>query len=110
TIIFDTCIIYPRTRLDNATGGFITAVNTKTESGYGYVFRDCKLTKNRGFTLYTLGRPWQNDINTTDDAAKSRNKTVFLNTIMGSTIKPEGLNTWDAGTNTSYITYGEYNS
>ncbi|AEW01544.1 hypothetical protein A4D02_05975 [Niastella koreensis] len=109
TIIFDTCIIYPRTRLDNAGGGYVTAVNTKAVSGYGYVFRDCKLTQNRGFTTYTLGRPWQNDASTAD-AGKSRNKTVFLNTAMGATIKPEGWSTWDAGTNTSYITYGEYNS
>ncbi|THU34130.1 T9SS type A sorting domain-containing protein [Niastella caeni] len=109
TIIFDTCIIYPRTRLDNATGGYVTAVNTKAASLYGYVFRDCKITKNRGFTLYSLGRPWQNDAGTAD-AAKSRNKTVFLNTTMGSTVRPDGWSVWDAGTNTSYITYGEYNS
>lgn len=109
TIIFDTCIIYPRTRLDNGTGGFVTAANTKLESGYGYVFRDCKLTKNRGTTFYTLGRPWQNDAGTAD-AAKSRNKTVFLNSFMGSSIKPEGWSAWDAGTNTSYITYAEYNT
>ncbi|HEY1199485.1 MAG TPA: pectinesterase family protein, partial [Niastella sp.] len=101
--------IYPRTRLDNANGGYVTAVNTKAVSGYGYVFRDCKITKNRGFTFYSLGRPWQNDAGTAD-ASKSRNKTVFLNTIMGSTIKPEGWSSWDAGTNTSYITYGEYNT
>jgi pectin methylesterase-like acyl-CoA thioesterase len=109
TIIFDTCIIYPRTRLDNQTGGYVTAVNTKLESGYGYVFRDCKITKNRGFTLYSLGRPWQND-GSTADAVKSRNKTVFLNTLMGSTITPAGWSTWDVGTNTGFITYGEYNS
>lgn len=109
TIIFDTCIIYPRTRLDNANGGYVTAVNTKTVSLYGYVFRDCKITKNRGFTFYSLGRPWQNDASTAD-AAKSRNKTVFLNTKMGSTIRSEGWSSWDAGTNTSYITYGEYNT
>ena len=109
TIIFDTCVIYPRTRLDNSTGGFVTAANTKAESGYGYVFRDCRLTKNRGITLYTLGRPWQNDAGTAD-AAKSRNKTVFLNSFMGSSIKPEGWSAWDAGTNTSYITYAEYNT
>jgi pectin methylesterase-like acyl-CoA thioesterase len=109
TIIFDTCIIYPRTRLDNANGGYVTAVNTKAVSGYGYVFRDCKFTKNRGFTFYSLGRPWQNDAGTAD-AAKSRNKTVFLNTTMGTTIKAEGWSSWDAGTNTGYITYGEYNS
>lgn len=109
TIIFDTCIIYPRTRLDNSTGGYVTAANTKFESGYGYVFRDCKLTKNRGTTLYTLGRPWQNDAGTAD-IAKSYNKTVFLNSFMGASIKPEGWSTWDAGTNTSFITYAEYNT
>ncbi|RXK59632.1 T9SS type A sorting domain-containing protein [Lacibacter luteus] len=109
TIIFDTCVIYPRTRLDNGSGGFVTAANTKLESGYGYVFRDCKLTKNRGITFYTLGRPWQNDAGTAD-ASKSRNKTVFLNSFMGSSIKPEGWSAWDAGTNTSYITYAEYNT
>ncbi|MFT3845991.1 MAG: pectinesterase family protein [Lacibacter sp.] len=109
TIIFDTCIIYPRTRLDNGTGGYVTAANTKEVSGYGYVFRDCRLTKNRGTTLYTLGRPWQNDAGTAD-ASKSHNKTVFLNSFMGSSIKPEGWSTWDAGTNTSYITYAEYNT
>ncbi|OQP64355.1 hypothetical protein A3860_20500 [Niastella vici] len=109
TIIFDTCIIYPRTRLDLGTGGYVTAVNTKDASKYGYVFRDCKITKNRGTTLYSLGRPWQNDAGTAD-AAKSRNKTVFLNTTMGASVLPTGWSTWDAGTNTSYITYGEYNS
>ncbi|WP_144885375.1 pectinesterase family protein [Lacibacter cauensis] len=109
TIIFDTCVIYPRTRLDNGTGGYVTAANTKLESGYGYVFRDCKLTKNRGTTFYTLGRPWQNDAGTAD-ASKSRNKTVFLNSFMGASIKPEGWSAWDAGTNTSYITYAEYNT
>lgn len=107
TIIFDTCVIYPRTRLDNGTGGFVTAANTKAESGYGYVFRDCKITKNRGTTLYTLGRPWQNDAGTADNA-KSYNKTVFLNSFMGASIKPEGWSVWDAGTNTSFITYAEY--
>lgn len=107
TIIFDTCVIYPRTRLDNGTGGFVTAANTKAESAYGYVFRDCKITKNRGTTLYTLGRPWQNDA-ATADAAKSYNKTVFLNSFMGASIKPEGWSTWDVGTNTTLITYAEY--
>lgn len=109
TVIFDTCVIYPRTRLDNGNGGYLTAVNTKAESGYGYVFRDCRITTNRGATFYTLGRPWQNDGNTAD-ASKSHNKVAFLNTRMGTTIKPEGWSVWDAGTNTSFITYVEYNT
>lgn len=109
TIIFDTCIIYPRTRLDGGNGGYVTAVNTKQVSGYGYVFRDCKITKNRGTTFYSLGRPWQNDASTAD-ASKSWNKVAFLNTQMGSTVNATGWSVWDAGTNTSYITYAEYNS
>jgi hypothetical protein len=109
TIIFDTCIIYPRTRLDAGSGGYVTAVNTQAASGYGYVFRDCKITKNRGTTFYTLGRPWQNDASTAD-AAKSWNKVAFLNSQMGSSITAPGWSIWDAGTNTSYITYAEYNS
>ncbi|MBS1563273.1 MAG: hypothetical protein JST39_02740, partial [Bacteroidetes bacterium] len=109
TIIFDTCVIYPRTRLDLGTGGYVTAVNTKAVSGYGYVYRDCRITKNRGTTLYTLGRPWQNDASTAD-ASKSRNKVAFLNTQMGASVTAPGWSTWDAGTNTGYITYTEYNS
>jgi pectin methylesterase-like acyl-CoA thioesterase len=109
TIIFDSCIIHPRTRLDGGNLGYITAVNTKEESGYGYVFRDCKITKNRGTTFYSLGRPWQNDASTAD-ASKSHNKVAFLNTTMGSSVLPSGWSTWDAGTNTNYITYAEYNS
>ena len=80
TAIFDTCVIYPRTRLDKGTGGYVTAVNTKVVSGYGYVFRDCKLSKNRGSTNYALGRPWQSG------SGGVYNKTVFLNTAMGSNI------------------------
>ena len=110
TIIFDTCIIYPRTRIDNSTTvGYVTAVNTRQVSGYGYVYRDCKLTKNRGTTIYTLGRPWQNDAATLD-ASKSWNKVAFLNTKMGSSINPVGWSIWDAGTNPAYITNVEYNS
>ncbi len=110
TIIFDTCIIYPRTRIDNSTtSGFVTAVNTKSVSGYGYVYRDCRITQNRGNNSYTLGRPWQNDA-ATADASKSWNKVAFLNTKMGPSISPVGWSIWDAGTNPAYITNAEYNS
>ena len=104
TVIFDTCIIYPRTRLDNNAGGYVTAVNTKSVSGYGYVFRDCKLTKNRGFTNYTLGRPWQSG------SGGVFNKTVFLNTAMGSNISAVGWSVFDVNTTPATVYYGEYNS
>ncbi len=104
TVVYDTCVIYPRTRLDNSAGGYVTAVNTKAVSKYGYVFRDCKLTKNRGFTNYTLGRPWQSG------SGGVFNKTVFLNTLMGSNISAPGWTLFDANSDTNTIYYGEYNA
>jgi pectinesterase len=106
--VFDNCIIYPKDR--SATGSsYITAANTKLPEIYGFVFRNCQITANTGNTSYFLGRPWQNDA-ATADASKSRNQTVFLNTKMGSSISPLGWAVWDAGTNTSYINYAEFNS
>lgn len=105
--VFDSCVIFPRDRVDGSSGGYLTAANTPPGQPYGYVFRDCRITANRGITSYTLGRPWQNDASTAD-AAKANNKVVFLNTVMGSSIRPEGWSVWDAGTDVTKITYAEY--
>lgn len=105
--VFDSCVIFPRDRVDGSNGGYITAANTSQGQAYGYVFRDCRITKNRGITFYTLGRPWQNDATSTD-ANRAYNKTVFINAVMGSSIRPEGWSAWNGGTNTSVITYAEY--
>lgn len=106
--VFDYCVIYPKDRSVNG-GSYITAANTKSPEPYGFVFRNCEITASTGNTLYVLGRPWQNDTNTAD-ASKSRNQTVFINTKMGASVNPVGWAIWDAGTNTSYINYAEYNS
>jgi pectin methylesterase-like acyl-CoA thioesterase len=106
--VFDSCVIYAKTRA-SAGASYITAANTKQTEPYGYVFRDSKIPANRGTTVYYLGRPWQNDAGTAD-AAKSWNKTVFLNTTMSSSIQPAGWSTWDAGTDVTKITYAEYRS
>jgi pectin methylesterase-like acyl-CoA thioesterase len=107
--IFDSTVIYPKSR-SVAGASYITAANTKQTEPYGYVFRDCVIPANRGTTVYYLGRPWQNDASTAD-AAKSWNKTIFLNTTMSPTvIQPAGWSTWDAGTDVSKITYAEYRS
>ncbi|PTQ93544.1 pectinesterase [Mucilaginibacter yixingensis] len=109
--LFDNCVIYARDRLDGSTGGYITAASTKPDQPYGLVFRNCLLPDNHGITNYTLGRPWQNDKNTRDnELRRAHNKTVFLNTKMGSSIKPEGWSAWNDGTDTTIITYAEYNS
>ena len=107
--VFENCYIYPKTRRDGGSGGYITAANTQQGQPYGFVFRNCTILDNRGTTTYTLGRPWQNDSGSTP-ADRSNTKVVWLNTTMGTTIKPVGWQVWDAGTVTSVITYAEYKS
>jgi pectinesterase len=104
--VFDSCVIYAKTR-SSAGNSYITAANTTATEPYGYVFRDCKIPANRGTTVYYLGRPWQNDAGTAL-ASKSRTKVQFLNTKMSSSVRADGWSTWDAGTDTALITYAEY--
>lgn len=106
--VFDSCIIFSRDRVDGSNGGIVTAANTPNGQAYGLVFRNCVMPNNRGITRYSLGRPWQNDAGTAANPAY--NKTVFLNTTMSAVVLPTGWSTWDAGTNTSTITYAEYRS
>jgi pectin methylesterase-like acyl-CoA thioesterase len=54
--VFDSCIIYAKTRKDNQSGSFITAANTTQAEPYGLVFRDCYLPANQGVTRYVLGK------------------------------------------------------
>jgi pectin methylesterase-like acyl-CoA thioesterase len=100
--LFEDCTIYPKTR--SASGGsYMTAANTSAGQTYGYVFKNCIIQMNRGGTTYVLARPWQNP--------PSENKTVMLNTTMsGTVISPAGWAVWDALTQTSLITYAEYQS
>jgi pectinesterase len=105
--VFDSCTIYPKTRLDGLSGSYLTAANTPSGQTYGYVFRDCVIPANRGTTSYVMGRPWQNDGTT---SPVSNTKVIFLNTTMSSSIKPQGWDVWNVSTNTALITYGEYRS
>ncbi|UOQ54916.1 pectinesterase family protein [Hymenobacter cellulosivorans] len=106
--VFERCIVYAKTRQDGLSGSYITAANTQPGQAYGYVFRSCTIPANRGTTSYVLGRPWQNS---TGSSPLAENKVVWLKTTMATgIIKPEGWQVWDAGTNTSLITYAEYSS
>jgi pectinesterase len=108
--LFEGCIIYPKTRRDGGSGGYITAANTPAGQAYGYVFKKCYIPANRGLTTYTLGRPWQNDAGSTT-ANRANNKVVWISTVMGpNIINPVGWSAWDSGTNTSVITYAEHKS
>ena len=104
--LFDSTTIYAKTRT-STSNSYLTAANTPAGQAYGFVFRDCMIPDNTGGTQYVLGRPWQNS---TGSNPLSNNKTVFLNSRMSRSIKPEGWAVWDAGTNTSLIYYGEYQS
>lgn len=107
--VFDYCVIYGRDRVDGSSGGIVTAANTPQSQAYGQIFRDCIIPANNGVTVYSLGRPWQNDAGTIE-ANRAGNKTIFLNTKMSNSVAPTGWSVWDAGTNTSLITYAEYKS
>jgi len=103
--VFDSCVVYAKTRLDGLSGSYITAANTPAGQAYGYVFRNCIIPANRGITSYVLGRPWQND---GSSSPASNTKVVFINATMSSSVKPQGWDVWNAQTNTSLIYYAEY--
>ncbi len=107
--LFENCIIYPRTRRDGGSGGYITAANTQAGQAYGFLFRNCIIPENRGTTTFTLGRPWQNDIRSTP-TSRSHSRVVWFKTTMGNSIKPVGWQLWDTGTDPSVIQYAEYKS
>ncbi len=104
--LFDSCVVYPKSRLAGGNS-YITAANTPPGQSYGYVFRDCRVLSNSGNTMYYLGRPWQNS---TGSSPLANNKVVFLASRLPYTVRSDGWSTWDAGTNTSLIYNGEYKS
>lgn len=77
TVVFNNCTI------KSLADSYITAASTDQDKKYGFVFFDCKLIARDGVKKVFLGRPW-----------RSFAKTVFINTIMGSHILPEGWNPW----------------
>ena len=105
--IFDSCIIYAKTRTA-AGSSYITAPNTQAGQAYGYVFRNCVFPANIGTTTYYLSRPWQNS---TGSSPFANNKVVLLNAVYGTNlIRSEGWSIWDAGTLTNLIYNAEYKS
>ncbi len=108
--IFDNCTIYAKTRVVNAATSYITAANTPPAQSYGYLFRNAKIPSNNGTTLYYLGRPWQNSTGFTEAAGTlAHNKVIFSKTKVGANeIQPAGWVVWDAGTDVTKITNGEF--
>ncbi|UAY50928.1 pectinesterase family protein [Ferruginibacter albus] len=103
--LFDSCVIYAKTRTTNGSS-YITAASTPPGQAYGYVFNNCTLPANTGGTQYYLGRPWQNS---TGSSPLANNQVVYLNPTYGANlIIPAGWSTWDAGTDVTLIYDGEY--
>jgi len=114
--IFDSCVVYAKTRT-SAGSSFCTAVNTTAGQSYGYVFRNCILPANTllgttSGTSYYLGRPWQNStgFTTASNPAQANNKVAYLNCTLGAHINPAGWVIWDSGTDTTKISDAEYTS
>lgn len=99
TAFFERCELRSLAREAGAAGGYITAASTPEGQAFGYVFRDCLLTAERGVepgSVY-LGRPW-----------RSHAKTVFAGCRAGAHIHPAGWHNWDEPANERTADYREY--
>ena len=82
--VFDNCELrWKGYSSSNSYPGYITAARAGNQYYTGYLFRNCKVTKNSKLTVKAgyLGRPWA-----------SSAKVMFINTILkdSSSIVPEG--------------------
>ncbi len=102
--LFDSCVVFAKIK-PSITSSYITAPNTPTGQTYGYVFRNARINGSAGPNYYYLSRPWPSP-----SVVATAQKTVFLNSVMSNTVKPEGWAVWDVNTVTANTYYGEYNS
>lgn len=93
TVVFSNCTIH------SLSDSYITAASTTQRQAFGYVFLDCKLTAHEEAHKVYLGRPW-----------RQYARVVFLNTEMGSHIRPEGWDNWRNPANEQTAYYAEYNN
>lgn len=93
TAVFENCTI------KSLKDSYITAAATSPEQKFGYVFINCNLIADQQAKKVFLGRPW-----------RPYAKTVFINTEMGSHIRPEGWDNWRNPENEATVVYAEFNS
>ena len=90
--LFDSCQIH------TTTGGYVTAAATPQYYEFGYVFKNCFLTKDQSKNYaYFLGRPWFDYSN-----------TIFYECWMDKGVQPRGWETWSGREQT--CVYREYNN
>jgi PelA/Pel-15E family pectate lyase len=92
--VFENCEIHSK------GDGYVSApMRFAADEPSGFVFIRCKLTGENTKNGVFLGRPW-----------RAYGRTVYLNTEMGSHIRPEGWNNWNNPANEKTAYFAEYNS
>lgn len=91
TVWFEKCKIYSK------KNSHITAASTAPEKKYGYIFNNCILTGDSSLHNVSLGRPW-----------RPYAAVVYMNSYIGSHIKPEGWSNWNNTESYKTARYAEY--
>lgn len=93
TAVFQNCHIHSK------KNSHITAASTTSNTPFGFVFFDCKLTADSLIDKVSLGRPWRPDASVT-----------YINCRMDQHIIPEGWNNWKNPANETTARFAEYHS
>jgi pectinesterase len=91
--VFRNCTIH------SLSDSYVTAASTPEHELFGFVFIDATLTAADDVDAVYLGRPW-----------RPHAQTVFIDTVMGSHILPEGWHNWDKAHAETTAFYAEYGS
>ncbi|MBM7843219.1 pectinesterase family protein [Herpetosiphon giganteus] len=90
TAVFDTCQI-----VSNGQGYITAHSRTASNQTTGYVFTNCTVSGSSN-TLTYLGRPW-----------RPYARVIFLNSNLGSHVRPAGWDNWGNSANEATAYYGE---
>ena len=93
TAFFENCTVHSK------KNSYITAASTPQGQQFGFVFQNCTFTASAEATKVYLGRPW-----------RPYAQTVFLNSNLGTHIRPEGWHNWNKPDAEKTTFYAEYKS
>lgn len=88
---------FEKCHIHSKKNSHITASSTPQNHEYGFVFNNCTLTADTSLHLVSLGRPW-----------RPYSKVVYMHTVMGPQIKPEGWSDWNDSKRTETARYAEF--
>jgi pectinesterase len=92
--------VFERCEIHSRGTGYLTAQSRTVANGpEGFVFDHCRLTADPDVRGVYLGRPWRN-----------YSRVVYLDTWLGSHIRPEGWHNWNKPEAEKTAFYAEFNS